>query len=430
MKHVRKSELGMLSNEDGVTLVIIALLIVMFVAFTAMAVDIAHLYVVRNELHNAADSGALAGARCLYDCMGSGVTPGSTVNQYANQFAFNAATANNSEKLTVDVNWNPGDNIGSDIERGHWSFATRTFTPKDVLTPPVLWNVDDSVLDGDENFVNAVRVRARREQTQAASFFARILGFTGFNVSAEAVAYIGFAGKLNPEEVDQPIAVCRQSIVDAADNYTCNTGRMSNSGSNAETHNTSAWTNFSQPCDTASSSSVRPLVCAEGNPRPLIFGIGAGTTGGEEATSHKDLRDCFGPATRTTPWNMTLPVIDCPGNNPSNCATVLGAVNVDIVWISDNDASGDESKLATEDFPPSSMGPTVFGTWTCPSGYTRVQCWDNFVQFFHLKNVDGIDATYARRSIYFLPSCDVHEPTGLSGGQNYGILAKIPVLVH
>jgi Flp pilus assembly protein TadG len=54
-----------LGQEDGVTLVLIAFLTVIFVAFTAMAVDIAHLYVVRNELHNAPDAGALAGARRL-----------------------------------------------------------------------------------------------------------------------------------------------------------------------------------------------------------------------------------------------------------------------------------------------------------------------------------------------------------------------------
>src|SRR5512146_2543291 len=93
-------------TEDGVTLVLVAFLLVLFLAFVAMAVDIAHLYAVRNELHNAADSGALAGARCLYDCMDPGVaSPGTQVNSIgspgypsANQAAFNAATANKSEK--------------------------------------------------------------------------------------------------------------------------------------------------------------------------------------------------------------------------------------------------------------------------------------------------------------------------------------------
>jgi hypothetical protein len=46
-----------------------------------------------------------------------------------------------------------------------------------------------------------------------------------------------------------------------------------------------------------------------------------------------------------------------------------------------------------------------------------------------LKNVDGSQAPYDKKSIYFLPDCTPHELTGVSGGYNFGILAKIPVLV-
>jgi hypothetical protein len=37
---------------------------------------------------------------------------------------------------------------------------------------------------------------------------------------------------------------------------------------------------------------------------------------------------------------------------------------------------------------------------------------------------------YAKKSIYFKPSCAAHDPEGVSGGENFGILAKIPVLVQ
>jgi len=55
-------------------------------------------------------------------------------------------------------------------------------------------------------------VVARRQATPAASFFARIFGYQNFQLSAEAVAYLGFAGSLMPEEANQPIAICIQSI--------------------------------------------------------------------------------------------------------------------------------------------------------------------------------------------------------------------------
>jgi Flp pilus assembly protein TadG len=414
MRATKSSIFDKSPDEKGATIIIIALMLVMFVAFAALGVDVAHLYVVRNELHNAADAGALAGARRLYNGNGTSVYTG------ANQIAREAAMANNSERTQVEVTCDYGANTG-DVQRGHWRFADRTFTPSIRTTPPDLWNVTSAELDNDLTYVNAVKVITRRESPQADSFFARILGFAGFNVSAQAVAYIGFTGKLNPEEVDQPIAICRQSLLNADGEYTCNTGRMLNSGSNNATHNTAGWTNFSQPCSTSNAGEMRSLICASGNPVAITFGLGIGATGGVQDTTLKDLRDCFlGRPTPNEPWNMTLPVIDCPGNNVSNCATAVGAVNLSIVWISDKD------NFAQDNFPPARMGD-----WTPPSacGTDRQCSWDDFVSHFNLKNVDDLTATYAKKSIYFLPSCTVHEPAGVTGGANYGIMAKIPVLV-
>ena len=64
---------------------------------------------------------------------------------------------------------------------------------------------------------------------------------------------------------------------------------------------------------------------------------------------------------------------------------------------------------------------------TDPDGQER---WSSFVQHFNLQNVDGSPAPYEKKSIYFLPDCTYHDLAGLSGGENFGILAKIPVLVH
>ena len=69
-----------LINEKGVTIVLVAILMTVLVMFVALAVDLGHLYVARNELQNAADAGALAGAHELY--VGSNAT---LVNEGANQ---------------------------------------------------------------------------------------------------------------------------------------------------------------------------------------------------------------------------------------------------------------------------------------------------------------------------------------------------------
>ena len=114
--------------------------------------------------------------------------------------------------------------------------------------------------------------------TQIKSFFARIFGIDGFDGSAKAVAYIGFAGDLARWEIDQPIAICAESLVKELDcldgnnlkdcTLVCNEGRMLDSGTDKPwqdaTHNTAAWTNFTQnPCDTADARTMKELVCSE-----------------------------------------------------------------------------------------------------------------------------------------------------------------------
>jgi Flp pilus assembly protein TadG len=430
-----------LRDQRGVTIVLVAILMFAFLGIAALAIDLSNLYVVRNELQNAADAGALAGARFLYNDEGTSVNPG------ANQIAYDAATANKALAMTgaiaVDVNW-AGGNIG-DVQRGHWSFATRTFTPNDSLTAVDLWDRSTESLDLDTDFINAVRVEARRQATPAASFFARILGHESFELSADAVAYIGFAGSLRPEDVDQPVAICRQAITNADGDYTCNTGRMIDSGGGT-THNTGAWTNFSQPCDTASASSVRPLVCGSGNPDVISFGDGMGTVGGMQNNVYSDLRDCWLSAPLpqdsrgypTEVWQLTLPVVDCPGNNPGPCSEVVGTVTLNVLWI--KQASTDPQWI---DIPLQMQG------WECSAwvnagrpeninlldGSQRQQCWQEFSSAFNLHTADGtsvgtLTPSDLQKTMFFLPDCEPHEPRGVTGGENFGVLARIPVLVE
>ena len=87
------------NNERGVSAVLIAILMFVFLAFAALALDLSHIFVAKNELQNAADAGALAGARFLYNNNGTAVNPG------ANQIGHDAALANKSENSAVEVNW-------------------------------------------------------------------------------------------------------------------------------------------------------------------------------------------------------------------------------------------------------------------------------------------------------------------------------------
>jgi Flp pilus assembly protein TadG len=410
---MKRKGMNLRANESGSVAVIVAIALPVFLAFAALAIDLSHLYVARNELQNAADAGALAGARFLYN------DSGTSLNETANQRAYDAAVANNSEKLPVEVQWESGNE--GDVQRGHWSFATRTFTPNASLAPVDLWNVSTEELDANANFINAVRVKTRREANPVTLFFARLFGKETTTLTAEAVAYIGFAGTLEPWEVDEPIAICEESIL--VDNeYQCNIGRMINSGQNISSNETGGWTSFSQddPCTGGTNATeVRSLVCGSGNPQQIVFGKDIATNGGDIQSAFNKLIQCWNSNTgKTKLWELTLPVVSCPGNNITTCQEVRGAVTLNVVWITD----------AGED-PSYSNAPTQMQDWSSdsPDGQAR---WSSFVAHFKLQNVDGSPAPYAKKSIYFLPSCTPHDPKGVSGGENFGILAKIPVLVR
>ena len=173
-----------LTNQQGASAVIVAICLIILVGFVALAIDVSHLYVARNELQNAADAGALAGARNLFT---ENMT---SINEAANQFAYDAAVANLADQSPVELK-DPLSNH-ADVQRGHWSFTTRKFTPNDSLEVVPLLGRSEDDLDKDLDFINAVKVTTRRETTQIKSFFAGIFGWKGFLGATDAVAYIGF----------------------------------------------------------------------------------------------------------------------------------------------------------------------------------------------------------------------------------------------
>jgi hypothetical protein len=397
----------------------VALLILVFTGFAAVAIDIGHLFVVRNELQNAADAGCLAGARFLYG------NEGMAVNENSNQIAYQAAIANKSDKAPVDVHWGAG-NMG-DVERGHWSFATRAFTPTELTEPVNLWDVSPEELDANPTFVNALRVKTRRQDTPSASFFARLFGYENFSLSAEAIAYIGFAGTLAPGEADQPFAICKESLLTNGQ-YTCSIGRMITNNQIVAGQESGGWTDFNQdsPCLTGTNAeTVRSLICGDGNPDSIILGQPIAMHAGYIQNAHGRLRECWRTFTGETQlWTLTLSVIECPGNNIDTCASVVGAVTVNIVWITPFEEDPSYSWA-----PWQMENPRTGTTWYSSNPDGRIR-WNSFVESFNLRNVDGSPVPYQRRGVYFLPDCENHQPKGRTGGENFGILAKIPVLAN
>ncbi len=447
-----------LRDNSGAVAIIVGISMIMLMSFAALSIDLGHLFVVKNELQNASDAAALAGARVLYN------DDGSMINESSNQTAFDAAVLNKSENVAVDVH---GLQDG-DVQRGHWSFATKTFTPNASTATFNLWDLSTEELDADVDFINAVRVKTRREDTPAASFLATIFGKDSFTLGADAVAYIGFAGSLSPGDAEMPISICKDSLlIDGA--YSCSIGRMINSGQNVQTNETAAWTSYAQqrepgdpdPCNGGTNANeVREVIdppgsekCFGENMDILFLGEPMATIGGEVEAVMSKLRDCWVDATDITgpdgtpdgvpdsSWNLTLPVIECPGNNVGICEEVVGAVNINLVWITGPGESSCNFRQGYTNtdgvWVDANLPPLELDSWSCglsdPSTATDAElqgCWDSFVSYFNLQNADGSPAPCAKKSLYFQPDCTPHEPTGRSGGENFGVMSQIPVLVE
>jgi len=461
---------GRLKNEKGVTAVV-----VFFTSFfvilplAALVADFGRLYLTRNELQNAADAGALAGAQRLYIVDESGNT---IINTGANQVAFEAATKNKSQNISVEVKEYASNVV--DVQRGHWSFGAgnlaRGFTEN--ASTEVIELTDyinqETKLDENTDFINAVKVITRRESTPVVSFLpmlkflGTIIGHNHFQMQAEAIAYLGFTKDFLELDFDWPVAICEQSLINpTTGEWNCTIGRMVGAGDPG--NETGGMTDFSQPCSGGASnptiSQTLPEDCSVdytgGNISPVTVNEDMGLINGQVNDIYKSLRNCWAVASGyTKPLELVLPVVICDENgNVSPCSKLVSAVKVKLIWMSDSNESIKNDQMPETyvgidtdgdgelDIPawPSTTDDTtcindcaVYGTKTTE----YVECYFNcFSEHYNLKKEFGDDAggyaDYVQKTYYFMLDCEkMAAPTGTTGSKNYGLIAKIPVLVQ
>lgn len=148
------------SRRRGVALVWATAVLVLLLAISMLAVDFGRAQLAKTELRRAADAAARAGAADLLQ------DPDAAI-----RVAKEYAARHRADGKTVTL-------LDSDIEIGVWNTSTRTFTP--AVTATERLNAD------------AIRVVARLSAargTGVPAAFARLTGKSGFDVSAEAIAY-------------------------------------------------------------------------------------------------------------------------------------------------------------------------------------------------------------------------------------------------
>lgn len=183
-----------LKDKKGAVAVYFAIMFIVFIGFTALAVDVGYFMVSRNQLQNAADASALAATRALGNIYAP--LPPAAPMSYEDQQVYvcdpndiipvaKAVAANNSAAgkpvLVQDA----------DVKIGKWDAVLRTFTQ--TLNQP-----------------NAVQVTTRRDTTagvggQISTFFAKIFGINNVSLTAEATASL--TGESSAGEGGLPIPV-------------------------------------------------------------------------------------------------------------------------------------------------------------------------------------------------------------------------------
>lgn len=179
-----------LKSERGVVAIIVAISMVMFIGFTALAVDVGYLMVTRNELQNVADAAALAATRKLgviYEGMSYEEQQAYTCDPLLlTAIANDVALQNQAGGSNIAIN-------GADVVIGQWDGENKELEP--TLNRP-----------------DAVRVTARRDgraNGPITTFFAGVLGINTSDVTAFATAALTGQSTSGPGGLPIPVGISK-----------------------------------------------------------------------------------------------------------------------------------------------------------------------------------------------------------------------------
>ena len=170
-------------NRKGSIVPLTAILLPLFIALIAFAVDYGVIVVSRHDLQNAADAASIGTLQTL-----------TTNREEADLAAFEILSANllNNRPIEFDMQ--------QDVHYGTWDSETRTFTQidRDGTVAAVGDTSGDTIPDG----VSAVRIRLTRTTERANGiplFFGRMLGTSFAHIRVEAISSVtagctGFVG--------------------------------------------------------------------------------------------------------------------------------------------------------------------------------------------------------------------------------------------
>ena len=165
-----------LVKQQGASLVLTVMILAGILGFFALAIDVGYLFVVRNQLQNAADTAALSGANYLYPLVNTSPNWGLA-----------------SSKATSAVQQNKADNLAlvvGTINTGYWNITG------------IPTGLHASKLDANNDYP-AIEVNIAKTSSNGVvnAFFAGVLGINSFSPSATAVAVGGLSPGYTKENI-------------------------------------------------------------------------------------------------------------------------------------------------------------------------------------------------------------------------------------
>lgn len=280
----------LLRRQRGVTSIFFALLFPILLGLGALAVDIAHLLAVKNELQNAADAAALAGANHLYR---NGQPNWDVAVQKAQEaIAMNGAAGAMLSQAVVNAGyWN------LTLEKGQLQSLPMTPTIHDV--PAIQVKVSKS---------------AKQNAGEVGVFFANFLDIFSVPMTASSVA-----GRVSPGTVEPGVLfpiVMSQCIYDAYWNFNAvppgpqidpatQAPKIFRLGSSTNTSCPEGqWTSLDT--DSNSASYVKQLITS-GNPMAMSVGDSVWVQTGIKTSNYDNVNDCSAAGNKSCEY-VTVPV--------------------------------------------------------------------------------------------------------------------------
>lgn len=340
-------------RQDGAMAITIAFWLMIFIAFVAAAFDIGHLMIVRNELQNAADAAALAGANCL-DKTATATGNDCTV---AKSPSMNWEVA--SIKATNSIALNKSDNTSlsdGSVASGYWNVNGGTTLEPTSLTPLGPCTIAGGVMT-TACHKPAVRVTINRATGNnggpVQTFIQMMFGGEAVPISATAVAVLSSPSSVSPSTlIPQAINKC---MFDLYWNSTTNSPKLADqptltyvdnsNKSNPKTYsipqtigqpwkfrigsslhygtcNSGQWTSFDQ--DANDTPTVKDLI-NNGNPTPLNIGDETWIEPGTKSTLYDELDAKYPTPSGSAGWDVSVVVVNEPNGWNSSAQTPVVA---------------------------------------------------------------------------------------------------------